>query len=357
MRRLPIFLLVDVSESMAGAALYKLEEGIGAIVSALRKDPYALETGFLSVIVFAGKARTIIPLTEVVQFYPPELPVGGGTALGAALHHLMNEIDRTVINTTPDRKGDWRPIVFLLTDGAPTDNVETAVQRWIKFYRLRVNLVAVSIGGQADHAILKRLTEEVVVFNDAAPDAFARFVKWVSMSIQAQSRSVSAGQDRPLSLAKKDTDLLTEVEEAGSLQAQFGGIDDRYAVFVARCAQIRLPYIIKYERHMGRIETQDPTLARLLQVKSYLLDAAVPVKASYFDLSDEAKTDDSVNTEQLIGLPACPHCNAPVGLASCGSCGGVHCVRGGGVATCPWCGTRGYYESSDGGFEVGRGRG
>ena len=88
MRRLPIFLLVDVSESMVGETLYKLEEGIGAVVSTLRKDPYALETAHLSVIVFAGKARTIIPLTELFAFHPPELPVGGGTALGAALDHV-----------------------------------------------------------------------------------------------------------------------------------------------------------------------------------------------------------------------------------------------------------------------------
>lgn len=356
MRRLPIFLLVDVSESMAGAALYKLEEGIGAIVSTLRKDPHALETGFLSVIVFAGKPRTIIPLTEVFQFHAPELPVGGGTALGAALNHLMDEIDRTVITTSPDRKGDWRPIVFLLSDGAPTDNVEPAVQRWLKSYRNRVNLVAVSIGGQADHTVLKRLTEEVVVFNDAAPDAFARFVKWVSMSIQAQSRSVGMGQDGPLSLAKKDSDLLAKVDEAASLNAPFGGVDDRYAIFVAKCSHNKLPYIIKYERHMGRVETRDPMLAKLLQTRNYVLDAAVPVKASYFDLSDGTKTGQSVNTEQLIGQPSCPHCNTPFGLSAC-SCGGVHCVKGDGEAVCPWCGKRGHYQSSEGGFEVGRGRG
>lgn len=77
MRRLPIFLLVDVSESMVGETLYKLEEGIAAVVSTLRKDPYALECAYLSVIVFAGKARTIIPLTEVVRVPPAGAPGGG----------------------------------------------------------------------------------------------------------------------------------------------------------------------------------------------------------------------------------------------------------------------------------------
>lgn len=356
MRRLPIFFLVDVSESMVGESLYKLEEGIGAVIATLRKDPYALETAFLSVVVFAGKARTVTQLTELIAFYPPELPVGGGTALGAALTHLMDEIDRMVVTTTPDRKGDWRPIVFLLTDGHPTDDVAKAVDRWNRSYRSRANLVAISIGGGADHALLKRLTNEVVVFNDAAPDAFARFIQWISMSIQNQSRSVSTGQDGRISLAKAEPGLLAPVDSSEGL-GPFAGVDDRYAVFVGKCAKTRLPYVVKYERHMGRIETTDPTLAQLLRTRRYVLDKAVPVKNSYFDLSEDLGSGQSVSSEDLIGQPNCPHCGAQFGMAVCG-CGKVHCVDGGGEHTCPWCGKTGQYGTSDGeGFDIGRGRG
>ena len=357
MRRLPIFFLVDVSESMVGESLYKLEEGIGAIVSVLRKDPYALETAFLSVIVFAGRARTITQLTEMISFYPPELPVGGGTALGGALEHLMNEIDRTVVTTTMERKGDWRPIVFLLTDGHPTDEVAPALARWNKSYRNRVNLVAVSIGGGADHETLQQLTENVMVFNDAAPDAFARFVKWISMSIQSQSRSVSAGGDGKISLAKSDPDLLAFLDQADNL-TPFSGIDDRYAVFVGKCVKNHLPYILKYQRHMGRIDTSDPALAEMLRTRNYVLDVALPVKNSYFDLTDARKTGQSIRSEDLIGQANCPHCGAPYAMAVC-SCGGVHCVDGDGEHVCPWCNKKGYYQSAPKGegFDIGRGRG
>ncbi|GHU04894.1 hypothetical protein FACS1894205_3900 [Alphaproteobacteria bacterium] len=357
MRRLPIFFVVDVSESMVGENLYKLEEGVGAIVSLLRKDPYALETAFLSVIVFAGKARTIAPLTEIVSFYPPEFPVGGGTALGGALEHLMDEIDRTVTTTTAERKGDWRPIVFLLTDGYPTDDVAPAVARWNKSYRNRISLVAVSIGGGADHEMLKTLTEDVLVFNDTAPDAFARFVQWISMSIQSQSRSVSAGADGRVSLTKGDPDLLAFLEQADAL-SPFSGIDDRYAVFVGKCSKRDMPYILKYQRHMGQIEANDPALAELLKTRRYVLDAAVPVKNSYFDLTDARKTGQNICSEDLIGQASCPHCGAPYAMAVCG-CGGVHCVTGDGEHICPWCGRKGYYKSAaEGeGFDIGRGRG
>jgi uncharacterized protein YegL len=357
MRRLPIFFLVDVSESMVGENLYKLEEGISAVVSTLRMDPYALETAFLSVIVFAGKARTATQLTELVAFHPPELPVGGGTALGAGLNHLMDEIDRTVITNSLERKGDWKPIIFLLTDGHPTDNVSRAADRWNRSFRDRVNLVAVSIGGGADHDLLKSLTDEVVVFNDSAPDAFARFVKWISMSIQSQSRSVSAGQDGKVSLAKTEPDLLAPVESSEGL-TPFEGVDDRYAVFVGKCEGKKLPYVIKYERHLGKIETTDPVLARLLKIRRYMLDGAVQVKNSYFELSDGTDSGHSVSSDDLIGQPTCPHCAAQFAMAVC-ACGKIHCVSGAGEHTCPWCEKIGSYGTTgDGeGFDIGRGRG
>lgn len=357
MRRLPIFFLVDVSESMAGEPIYKLEEGVAAIASTLRKDPYALESAYLSVIAFAGRARTLMPLTELVAFHAPELPLGGGTGLGAGLQHLMDEIDRTVVTTTRERKGDWRPIVFLLTDGHPTDEPVRAADRWNAKYRGRVNLVAVSIGGGADHRFLKTLTDNIVVLDDTQPEAFSRFISWISMSIQSQSRSVSAGQDGRVSLAKADPDLLLPVDQAATRTA-FAGVDDRFAVFVGRCARSRLPYVVKYERHMGRIDTRDPELARLLETRRYVLATAVPVKNSYFELCEGPGSDRFVSSDDLIGQPTCPHCGASFGMAVC-ACGGVHCVDGDGTHTCPWCERSGRYGSSPAGqgFDIGRGRG
>lgn len=68
MRRLPIFLVIDVSESMAGDHLRHMQEGISRLLTTLRSDPYALETVYLSVIAFAGVARTLAPLVELFSF-------------------------------------------------------------------------------------------------------------------------------------------------------------------------------------------------------------------------------------------------------------------------------------------------
>lgn len=54
---MPIHLVLDVSESMAGDNLRQLQHGLERLVASLRTDPHALESVYLSTIAFAGKAR------------------------------------------------------------------------------------------------------------------------------------------------------------------------------------------------------------------------------------------------------------------------------------------------------------
>ena len=75
MRRLPIYFLVDVSESMVGEPIEHVQNGMKKIMKELRVDPSALETAFVYVIAFAGKAGSLAPLTELYKFYPPTYPV------------------------------------------------------------------------------------------------------------------------------------------------------------------------------------------------------------------------------------------------------------------------------------------
>src|SRR5262249_18300040 len=128
MRRLPVYLLLDCSESMAGPAIEAVETGVQTLVSELRNNPLALETAYLSVITFARAARQVVPLTELTQFQPPKRAVRTGTSLGAALRLLLLCLKRDVVRTTPTTKGDYKPMVFLLTDGQPTDDYEEAAK-------------------------------------------------------------------------------------------------------------------------------------------------------------------------------------------------------------------------------------
>ena len=74
MRRLPIFFMLDCSESMVGDNFDKLQDALNTLTSTLKKDPNALENVYISVIAFAGIAKTIVNLVELPSFYLPKLP-------------------------------------------------------------------------------------------------------------------------------------------------------------------------------------------------------------------------------------------------------------------------------------------
>ena len=59
MRRLPVYFLIDVSESMVGQPIEEVQNGMRTIIQELRVDPYALETVFVSILAFAGKAKIL----------------------------------------------------------------------------------------------------------------------------------------------------------------------------------------------------------------------------------------------------------------------------------------------------------
>ncbi len=186
-RRLPVYLLLDTSGSMNGEPIEALKNGVQLLVSTLRQDPYALETAYISVIGFGGGASLLLPLTELAAFQPPILLARGDTQLGAALELLARQIAQEVRKTTDDEKGDWKPIVFLMTDGAPTDNW----RRGLDAIRVSgVQIIACGVGGLVDKDVLAEITESVVLLDTADPSTIKSFFKWVSASIAASSKKL-----------------------------------------------------------------------------------------------------------------------------------------------------------------------
>lgn len=190
MRRLPVFFLIDVSESMVGEPLKNVNKGLHQIISNLKNNPIALETVFISIIIFAGKPKLILSLSDLISYYPPALPIGGGTSLGAGMMFLMDEINHKVQKTTMEIKGDWKPLIFLFTDGVPTDEVKPAMNRWKDRYINKANLIAISFGNMADLTILKQFTENILIFSNTDSETYKKFFELISSSIEAKSMNV-----------------------------------------------------------------------------------------------------------------------------------------------------------------------
>lgn len=194
MRRLPVYLVLDISGSMTGEPIESVKNGVQVLISTLRQDPYALETAFLSVITFDSSARQLVPLTELSMFQMPDIQATGTTALGEALTLLANKANTEVTKTTAEVKGDWKPLVFLMTDGEPTDNWQKGLA---DFKKQKFGLVvACAAGSGANTNLLKQITDVVVQLETADSASIKAFFKWVSASVSTGSQKIEAsGKD------------------------------------------------------------------------------------------------------------------------------------------------------------------
>jgi len=349
MRRLPVYFLVDVSESMVGEPIEQVQNGMRTIIQELRVDPYALETVFVSVIAFAGKAKALSPLTELYKFYPPTFPIGGGTSLGNAIDFLMDDLDKSIQKTTMEVKGDWKPIIFLFTDGNPTDEYNTAFNRWNAKYRKSCNLIAISIGDNVNTQMLGQITENVLRLKDTDTESFTQFFKWVTASIKTTSMSVTDYSNDEVQLAPIEGINLEKVDV--NLPCV---VDENFAVLVGKCQTTHKNYLIKYAKRIRPFEGLEG-----INGTDFKLVGAYPIDGeAYQSLSVDGGINRSINTMSLFGQPNCPCCGNQLGFVVCGECGNIFCVGEDGHCKCPWCGMEGELGAIDeGGMNVNRGRG
>lgn len=345
MRKLPIYFLIDVSESMVGEQIQFVEDGMATIIKAIKQDPHAIETVWVSIIVFAGQAKTLVPLQEIVSFYPPKFPIGGGTSLSKGLGHLMNELRKNTIKTTYEQKGDWKPIVFLFTDGVPTDESKFAIDEWKQNWGKTANLVAISFGDETDTKLLSELTENVLHFENSTEEDYKKFFKWITDSIKTSSVSVE-NNTTGFELAKIDGKTISKIDLEKQPPNNLYG-DNNFVVLSAKCQNSKRPYLMKYKKSF------QPSGFAGLETRSYKLVGGFQIDNSYFELSDENQINNKISSDELVGAPSCPCCGNQFGFAMC-QCGKIHCIGDEEISTCPWCNNQGTYRAGEGGFDVNR---
>lgn len=196
MRRLPVYFLLDTSGSMRGEPIQALNNALSGMVNTLRSDAQALDSLWISIVTYDREVKEIAPLTELVSFQLPEItcPQSGPTNTGAGLEYIIQQVKKDVIKGSSTQKGDWKPLLFVFTDGKPSD---------MPLYRDKITeiknlnfgaVVGCAAGPKADDVILKELTDNVVHLDSADSQTLKSFFKWVSETIEQGNKSQGTGE-------------------------------------------------------------------------------------------------------------------------------------------------------------------
>ena len=210
MRRLPVYFLLDTSGSMRGEPIQALNNALSGMINTLRSDAQALDSLWISIITYDREVKEIVSLTELVSFQLPEItcPQSGPTNTGAGLEFVIQNVKKDVIKGSSTQKGDWKPLLFVFTDGKPSD---------LQLYREKITeiknlnfgaVVGCAAGPKADEVILKELTDNVVHLDSADSQTLKSFFKWVSETIEQGNKSQGTGDGITLPPPPDDIDPI-----------------------------------------------------------------------------------------------------------------------------------------------------
>jgi len=117
---MPFYIICDVSGSM-WVDIPALNAGIAQLKQDIMRDPVVDDLTMLSIITFADAARTVVPLSFPTQVKLPTLVAGGLTNFSPAFREFHRAFTADRARLKSEGKRVFRPCVFFLTDGEPTD--------------------------------------------------------------------------------------------------------------------------------------------------------------------------------------------------------------------------------------------
>jgi uncharacterized protein YegL len=108
------------------------------------------------------------------------------------LRLLRQAMDREIVPNRPGQKGDYKPLVFLMTDGHPVDEWQAEAHAIKDRTRHQLaNIIALGCGPYVNQDVLKQITEAVLLMHNVTSENMRAFFQWVSASVQVASVSAS----------------------------------------------------------------------------------------------------------------------------------------------------------------------
>jgi len=186
--RCPCLLLLDVSGSMAGRPIAELNEGLRTFRRELDTDDLALKRVEIATVAF-GPVRVINEFESAASWSPAELSDQGDTPMGAAIERGLDLLRARKDEYRRNGVAYYRPWVFLITDGAPTDSWQGAAQRVHRGEDTKeFSFFAIGVEN-ADMPKLAQIAPPTRAPLHLKGLAFRELFRWLSESMKSVSRS------------------------------------------------------------------------------------------------------------------------------------------------------------------------
>ncbi len=185
-RRCPVILVQDTSGSMVGS-IDEVNKGLQILRSDLLKDRLASQRVEIAVVTF-GPVRLVQDFVTVDRWLPPRLQASGPTPMGEALQFAVDQLN---IRKRAYREAGipyYRPWIWLVTDGQPTDNWRAAVEMiQPEIKGGRIEMFTIGTDG-ADFSVLREISfpRPPVLLKQAH---YQEMFVWLSQSLRPVSRS------------------------------------------------------------------------------------------------------------------------------------------------------------------------
>ena len=215
-----LFFLVDTSGSMAGTRIGAVNSAIEEVLVKIKEmnDTSADAIVEIALLTFDSNVQWLTPNGPVKpeNYYFNYLDATGLTAMGEAFRSLEEKLHQNS-GFMQRASGSYAPVIFLMTDGEPTDNWESnlALLKQNKWFQTSAK-VALAVGDDAQTSVLEQFTgtSESIV-HVSASDIASKLAKMISFIAVRSSQIASTPLDATGTTAQENiNNIISEAQDA-----------------------------------------------------------------------------------------------------------------------------------------------